>query len=146
MTADLAVYAAGGVVWRLTDGKLRVLLIHRTKYRDVTLPKGKVDPGEMLAETAVREIFEETGIRTSLGGRQSAVVLVRDAEHDQQRVGADGVEEAEGGEVDQPLRIGGGDPGDGARHHDIGQQLVVVRGAVGGGIDVHGGRRAGDGG
>ncbi|WP_345752000.1 NUDIX hydrolase [Microbacterium rhizophilus] len=67
MTVDLAVYAAGGVVWRLTDGKLRVLLIHRTRYRDVTLPKGKVDPGEMLAETAVREIFEETGIRTSLG-------------------------------------------------------------------------------
>ena len=44
-----------------------VLLIHRTRYRDVTLPKGKVDPGEMLAETAVREIFEETGIRVALG-------------------------------------------------------------------------------
>ncbi|MFM9515624.1 NUDIX domain-containing protein, partial [Listeria monocytogenes] len=37
------------------------------KYRDVTLPKGKVDPGETLAETAVREIREETGIRVSLG-------------------------------------------------------------------------------
>ncbi|MFS0854675.1 NUDIX hydrolase [Microbacterium sp. 179-I 3D4 NHS] len=64
---DKAVYAAGAVVWRLVDGKLRVLLIHRTKYRDVTLPKGKVDPGEMLAETAVREVHEETGIRVSLG-------------------------------------------------------------------------------
>ena len=64
---ETAVYAAGGVVWRIADGKLRVLLIHRTKYRDVTLPKGKVDPGEMLAETAVREIHEETGIRVSLG-------------------------------------------------------------------------------
>jgi 8-oxo-dGTP diphosphatase len=64
---ETAVYAAGGVVWRIVDGKLRVLLIHRTKYRDVTLPKGKVDPGEMLAETAAREIFEETGIRVSLG-------------------------------------------------------------------------------
>lgn len=64
---DKAVYAAGAVVWRLVDGKLRVLLIHRTKYRDVTLPKGKVDPGEMLAETAVREVQEETGIRVSLG-------------------------------------------------------------------------------
>ncbi|MGF3056881.1 NUDIX hydrolase [Microbacterium sp. YY-01] len=62
-----AVYAAGGVVWRMVDGKLRLLLIHRTKYRDITLPKGKVDPGEMLAETAVREIAEETGIRTALG-------------------------------------------------------------------------------
>lgn len=59
---DKAVYAAGAVVWRLVDGKLRILLIHRTKYRDITLPKGKVDPGEMLAETAVREVHEETGI------------------------------------------------------------------------------------
>ncbi|WP_336646470.1 NUDIX hydrolase [Microbacterium sp. USHLN186] len=64
---DTAVYAAGAVVWRLVDDKLRVLLIHRTKYRDVTLPKGKVDPGEMLAETAVREVHEETGIRVALG-------------------------------------------------------------------------------
>lgn len=64
---DKAVYAAGAVVWRLVDGKLRILLIHRTKYRDVTLPKGKVDPGEMLAETAVREVHEETGIRVTLG-------------------------------------------------------------------------------
>ena len=64
---ETAVYAAGGVVWRVVDGKVCVLLIHRTKYRDITLPKGKVDPGEMLAETAVREIHEETGIRVSLG-------------------------------------------------------------------------------
>ncbi|MGW8484596.1 NUDIX hydrolase [Microbacterium sp. NPDC055903] len=64
---DKAVYAAGAVVWRLVEGKLRILLIHRTKYRDVTLPKGKVDPGEMLAETAVREVREETGIRVNLG-------------------------------------------------------------------------------
>lgn len=64
---ETAVYAAGGVVWRVVDGKLRILVIHRTAYADVTLPKGKVDPGEMLAETAAREIFEETGIRVALG-------------------------------------------------------------------------------
>jgi 8-oxo-dGTP pyrophosphatase MutT (NUDIX family)/phosphohistidine phosphatase SixA len=64
---DTAVYAAGGVLWRIVDEKILVLFIHRTRYRDVTLPKGKVDPGEMLAETAAREIFEETGIRVSLG-------------------------------------------------------------------------------
>ena len=64
---ETAVYAAGGVVWRIVDDKVRVLLIHRTRYRDITLPKGKVDPGEMLAETAVREIHEETGIRVALG-------------------------------------------------------------------------------
>lgn len=65
--SDSAVYAAGAIVWRMVDDKLKVLLIHRTKYRDVTLPKGKVDPGEMLAETAVREVREETGIQVSLG-------------------------------------------------------------------------------
>ncbi|MDF2555162.1 MAG: pyrophosphohydrolase including oxidative damage repair enzyme, partial [Microbacterium sp.] len=35
MTAT-AVYAAGGVLWRRVDGKLHILLIHRTRYRDVT--------------------------------------------------------------------------------------------------------------
>lgn len=64
---ETAVYAAGGVVWRVVAGKLRILVIHRTAYADVTLPKGKVDPGETLAETAVREVFEETGIRVALG-------------------------------------------------------------------------------
>tara|TARA_R110002020_G_scaffold82795_9_gene205284 strand:+ start:1510 stop:2448 length:939 start_codon:yes stop_codon:yes gene_type:complete len=64
---DTAVYAAGAVIWRLVEGKLHILVIHRTAYADVTLPKGKVDPGEMLAETAVREVFEETGIRVALG-------------------------------------------------------------------------------
>jgi 8-oxo-dGTP diphosphatase len=65
--SETAVYAAGAVVWRLIEGKLMVLVIHRTAYADVTLPKGKVDPGETLAETAVREVFEETGIRVHLG-------------------------------------------------------------------------------
>ncbi|WP_417556198.1 NUDIX hydrolase [Microbacterium sp.] len=65
--SDTAVFAAGAVVWRIVEDKLRILLIHRTKYRDVTLPKGKVDPGEMLAQTAVREVHEETGIKVHLG-------------------------------------------------------------------------------
>ncbi|WEG09832.1 NUDIX domain-containing protein [Microbacterium horticulturae] len=65
--SETAVYAAGGVVWRLVEGKLRILVIHRTAYADVTLPKGKVDAGEMLAATAVREILEETGIAVCLG-------------------------------------------------------------------------------
>lgn len=64
---ETAVYAAGGVVWRLVEGRLMVLVIHRTAYVDVTLPKGKVDPGETLAQTAAREIHEETGIQVSLG-------------------------------------------------------------------------------
>jgi 8-oxo-(d)GTP phosphatase len=62
-----AVYAAGAVCWRLIDGKLHVLVIHRTVYGDVTIPKGKVDPGESLPRTAVREIAEETGLEIALG-------------------------------------------------------------------------------
>lgn len=65
--SETAVYAAGALVWRVIEGKLKILVIHRTKYVDVTLPKGKVDPGETLPQTAVREVFEETGIRIHLG-------------------------------------------------------------------------------
>ena len=68
MTAESTpVLAAGIVCWRVVDGKPRVLLVHRTVHKDVSLPKGKVDPGETLPETAVREIFEETGLSVELG-------------------------------------------------------------------------------
>ncbi|MDJ0377013.1 NUDIX domain-containing protein [Cryobacterium sp. PH31-L1] len=61
------VYAAGAVCWRLVDGRMHVLLIHRTVHGDVTIPKGKVDPGETLPRTAVREVEEETGLAVALG-------------------------------------------------------------------------------
>jgi 8-oxo-dGTP diphosphatase len=57
------VNAAGGVVVR--DGK--VLLVHRPRYDDWTLPKGKLDPGEAFEDAALREVEEETGQRCSLG-------------------------------------------------------------------------------
>jgi 8-oxo-dGTP pyrophosphatase MutT (NUDIX family)/phosphohistidine phosphatase SixA len=65
--SETAVYAAGAVCWRLIDGKMHVLLIHRTVHGDVTIPKGKVDPGESLPRTAVREVEEETGLAVALG-------------------------------------------------------------------------------
>ena len=61
------VYAAGAVCWRIIEGRLHVLVIHRPHRKDVSLPKGKVDPGESLPETAVREIREETGFAVALG-------------------------------------------------------------------------------
>jgi 8-oxo-dGTP pyrophosphatase MutT (NUDIX family)/phosphohistidine phosphatase SixA len=62
------VLAAGAVCWKVTaKGRVKVLLVFRTQHRDVSLPKGKVDPGETLPETAVREIAEETGLSIALG-------------------------------------------------------------------------------
>lgn len=66
-TASDIVEAAGAVVWKMVDGKARILLVHRTQHKDVSLPKGKVDPGETLPHTAVREIAEETGFDVALG-------------------------------------------------------------------------------
>jgi 8-oxo-dGTP diphosphatase len=56
------VEAAGGVVMR--DGRLA--LVHRPRYDDWTLPKGKLDPHESFEDAALREVFEETGLRCRL--------------------------------------------------------------------------------
>jgi 8-oxo-dGTP pyrophosphatase MutT (NUDIX family)/phosphohistidine phosphatase SixA len=61
------VQAAGALCWKLKDGELRVLLIGRARDGDVSLPKGKSEPGEFLPHTAVREVEEETGLRVKLG-------------------------------------------------------------------------------
>lgn len=53
--------AAGGIVWKKVEGGGRIVLVHRPKYGDWSLPKGKVDPGEDLPQTARREIDEEVG-------------------------------------------------------------------------------------
>ena len=44
----------------------RVLLVHRPRHDDWTLPKGKLDPGESFEEAALREVEEETGLRCRL--------------------------------------------------------------------------------
>ena len=56
------IQAAGGLVIRTTPkSRVRVLVEHRPRYDDWSLPKGKVDKGETFEEAAVREVFEETG-------------------------------------------------------------------------------------
>lgn len=62
-----AVLAAGALVWRVRDGQLQVLAVHRPRYRDWSWPKGKVDRGETLPACAVREVAEETGKQVILG-------------------------------------------------------------------------------
>ncbi len=63
----MTVYAAGAVLWRIEKNQLKVALVHRGRYDDWSWAKGKVDPGETLPETAVREIREETGLKIKLG-------------------------------------------------------------------------------
>ena len=68
MTAPHEVRAAGGVVWRVGDGGApEVLLVHRPKYDDWTIPKGKAERGESDEACALREVEEETGLRCELG-------------------------------------------------------------------------------
>ena len=56
--------AAGGVVVRRDDDRrTRVAVIHRPKYMDWSLPKGKLEKGEDWREAALREVMEETGFR-----------------------------------------------------------------------------------
>ena len=64
-----AIPAAGGVLWRCAaeSGALEVALIHRDRYDDWSLPKGKIESGETAPVAAVREIEEETGYAAELG-------------------------------------------------------------------------------
>ncbi len=59
--------AAGGVVWQQGQDGPEVLLVHRPRYDDWSLPKGKLDAGESWEQGAVREVREETGIEARLG-------------------------------------------------------------------------------
>jgi 8-oxo-dGTP diphosphatase len=55
------IYAAGGVLRRLSADGPEVVLVHRPRYADWTLPKGKLKPGEAWEVAALREVQEETG-------------------------------------------------------------------------------------
>lgn len=62
--------AAGGVLWRHSTtaaGGLEVAVIHRPRYDDWSLPKGKLGAAESDLEGAVREVLEETGFHVRVG-------------------------------------------------------------------------------
>lgn len=63
----MTIYAAGVVPWREAGNSIEVLLVHRENYNDWGFPKGKQDPGELLPETAVRELKEEASVSVKLG-------------------------------------------------------------------------------
>lgn len=58
--------AAGALLWREnSERNLEIALVHRPKYDDWTLPKGKIEPGESALQCAYRELIEETGIKAA---------------------------------------------------------------------------------
>ena len=61
------VIAAGSVIWRKRDNQIQIALVHRPRYDDWSLPKGKQDPGEPLIACAYRETLEETNLKVSFG-------------------------------------------------------------------------------
>jgi len=71
MAGNETIRAAGGVLWReaTTEGgvAVEVAIIHRPRYDDWTLPKGKLAAGEAEIDGAIREVLEETGYRIRLG-------------------------------------------------------------------------------
>lgn len=62
----MPIKAAGAVVLRPGADGDEVLMVHRERYRDWTLPKGKLEGDELACEAAVREVEEETGCRIAL--------------------------------------------------------------------------------
>lgn len=62
---EAEVLAAGGLV---TRDDARIAVVHRPRYDDWSLPKGKLDEGESLEEAALREVWEETGLKCSITG------------------------------------------------------------------------------
>ena len=69
----MTVYAAGVICWREAGKDIEVLLVHREQYDDWGFPKGKQDKGELLQETAVREVEEEAGIKVRLGRKLDVI-------------------------------------------------------------------------
>ena len=68
------VRAAGGVVTRpAAGGGVEVLVVHRPRYDDWSLPKGKAEGAERDEDAALREVEEETGYRCALGEELTTV-------------------------------------------------------------------------
>ena len=62
------IQAAGAVLWRKSeDSQIEVAVIHRPRYDDWSLPKGKVENNESHIATAYREVLEETGYASTFG-------------------------------------------------------------------------------
>ena len=73
------IYAAGAVLWRIGANKrIEIALIHRPRYGDWSLPKGKLDANETMIGCAYREVMEETGYSAIFGAEIGHVTYVVD--------------------------------------------------------------------
>ncbi|MBO4209467.1 NUDIX hydrolase [Micromonospora echinofusca] len=63
VTDATTIRAAGGVAWRPAGDRVEVCLVHRPRYDDWTLPKGKLEPAEPALLAAVREVAEESDVQ-----------------------------------------------------------------------------------
>jgi 8-oxo-dGTP pyrophosphatase MutT (NUDIX family) len=67
------IQAAGGILWRQVNGNYEIAIVHRRRYNDWTLPKGKLQAGETLNQAALREVKEETGYTAHMLGFAGAI-------------------------------------------------------------------------
>lgn len=103
---DGLIEAAGGVLWRPVTGGdgVEIALVHRPKYDDWSIPKGKLHAGEHPLLGALREITEETGFTGRLGRMLGEINYLKDGNPKRVRywaVRATGGEFVSGDEVDQ---------------------------------------------
>lgn len=63
--ASSVIQAAGGLLWR-GEGRKEIAVIHRPRYDDWSLPKGKLHKGETWEQAAIRDVEEETNCKASL--------------------------------------------------------------------------------
>jgi len=69
--------ASGGLLWRRNrQGRLEIALVHRHRYDDWALPKGKLKAAESWLEAALREVEEETGYGARVLGFAGALAYV----------------------------------------------------------------------
>ena len=71
--------AAGAVLWRDVDGEaFEIAVVHRPRYDDWSLPKGKLERGEAPITAARREVFEETGFISDFGPSLGTISYTND--------------------------------------------------------------------
>src|SRR5262245_4080724 len=78
MTDSTPIRAAGGLLWRHSSAGSEIAVVHRRRYNDWTLPKGKLKEGESWPDAALREVAEETGYDAKIIGFAGAIAYYTD--------------------------------------------------------------------